>query len=439
MSATQLLVALGRRVDPSNLPPAAALVAKHCVLDWLGVTLAGACEPLVRILFDQVCRADGGSEAALLGFSRRASLSTAALLHGTAAHALDYDDTHWGLQGHPTAPVLGALWGLAERERASGAALLAALIAGIEVECRLGQWVNPEHYARGFHATGTLGTFGAAAAAAHLLQLPERAWLHAFGLAGTQAAGLKSGFGTMAKPLHAGRAAQAGLMSAQLAAGGFEAQTAILEVPAGFGATHARLEVADAQPAGFAILDTLFKYHAACHLTHATIDALHEVRRAHSFTIDDVLRVELAVDETCLGVCAIERPETGMEAKFSLKCTAAMALLGDTTADPRAFETTRVTSSEVRGVMQRVTLAVEPMPATAAVVRLALRDGRTFEQRHDAGVPERDLERQTVRLHDKFERLAPLREAARAQVYELVSGLERLDDLSRLRALLEAG
>lgn len=436
LQPTQRLAALGRRVRAAELPADVLLVAKHSVLDWLAVMLAGAREPLVRIVFERVCRADAGTEATLLGFDRRSSVSSAALLHGTAAHALDYDDTHWSLQGHPTAPVLGALWGLAEREQASGAALLAALVAGVEVECRLGQWLNPDHYERGFHATGTLGTFGAAAAASHLLGQAERVWLHAFGLAGTQAAGLKSAFGTMAKPLHAGRAAQTGLMSALLAAGGFEANPEILEAPQGFGATHGVLAPRAQDPERFAILDTLFKYHAACHLTHATIDGLHELKRSQRMAAGDVEQIELSVDDTCLGVCAIEHPENGMQAKFSLKATAAMALLGDSTDDPRAFDDARVTSPEITSVMERVQVRVESMPATATRLRVRLRSGQVLETRCDTGVPERDLDNQTKRLRSKFERLAPLAPSVRVEVTERVLNLERESNLSDLIAIL---
>ncbi len=434
--ATRRLAAVGRRVDPTDLPPDVMLVAKHCILDWLGVTLAGAREPVVKILVESACAADGGDEAALLGLGARSSLLGAALVHGTAAHALDYDDTHWGLQGHPSAPVLGALWGLSERERLSGSRLLAAFVAGVEVECTLGRWLNPEHYARGFHATGTLGTFGAAAAAAHALGLPEPAWLNAFGLAGTQAAGLKSGFGSMAKPLHAGRAAHAGLMSALLAAGGFTANPSILEDPQGFAATHGSSTFAGAPRDSHEILETLFKYHATCHLTHATIEGLRELAQAHQFAASDVARVELSVDETCLGVCAIERPATGMQAKFSLKMCAAMALLGDRTEDPSTFSDARANAREVRELAERVAVRVKPMAATHTEISVQLSDGRALAIAHDSGTPERDLARQTGRLVRKFEAVAPLSAANRAAVTAWVMTLDAQADLRGLYALL---
>ena len=420
-----------------ELPPAVLRFAKHCMLDWFGVALAGAREPVSRIVFEQLARADGGDEATLLGFGRRASLATAALMNGTSSHALDYDDTHWGMQGHPSAPVLGALLALAERERAGGAALLAAFVAGVEVECLLGRWLNPEHYARGFHATGTLGSFGAAAAAAHLLELDERAWQHAFGLAGTQAAGLKSGFGTMAKPFHAGRAAQSGLGAALLAAAGFEANPEILDDPQGFAATHgAPLAQPSSDPEGWLILDTLFKYHAACHLTHATIEGLRELMRTQALTPAAVSGIELRVDPSCLGVCNIERPETGLQAKFSLKATAALALLGDDTSDPSTFHDARATAADVVALMRRVQVRAQPMAATRSEVRVTRRDGVALSTVHDSGIPARDLADQQTRLRHKFERLCPLPTESTRALADRILSLEQLPNLDPLLELI---
>lgn len=439
MGSTRQLVATARRRACEALPDDVLRVAKHAVLDWLGVTLAGMREPLVRIVYDQVVRSDAGDEASLLGLGGRSTLLNAALLHGTAAHALDYDDTHWGLQGHPTAPVLAALWGLGERERVSGRSWLSALVTGVEVECRLGAWLNPEHYARGFHATATLGSFGSAAAAAQLLGLDETQWLHAFGLAGTQAAGLKSAFGSMAKPLHVGRAAQTGLLAALLARGGFTGCTQILDDPQGFAATHGApstpLAAADATP-GCAISQTLFKYHAACHLTHATMEGLRTLLQTEPVRVADIERIELSVDATCLGVCAIERPETGLQAKFSLKAAAAMTLLGYATEDPATFSDACTRSPELMALMTKVHVKVKPMAATRTELQLRLRGGRTREASHDSGVPERDLSRQAERLAQKFDRLAPLPAPERRAIQACVAELEHVADIRELHALV---
>ncbi len=171
------------------------------MLDWFGVALAGLREPLSGILVRELVFGDRG-DATLVGHAQRASVLDAALNNGASSHALDFDDTHTLMSGHPSAPVVPAALALAERDGRDGASFLAAFVVGAELECRLGALLNPGHYAAGFHATGTPGTFGAAAAAAHLLALDDGQWRNAIGLAGTQAAGLKSGFGTMAKPLH---------------------------------------------------------------------------------------------------------------------------------------------------------------------------------------------------------------------------------------------
>jgi len=438
MTSTQQLLAAARRAGTASVPADVLSVAKHCVLDWLGVTLAGASEPAARILYEQLVQSDRGDEASLLGLRARSSLQSAALFHGTAAHALDYDDTHWGVQGHPTAPVLSAIWGLAQREHSSGRALLTALITGVEVECLLGRWLNPEHYARGFHATGTLGTFGAAAAAAHILQLDDTTWLHAIGLAGTQAAGLKSAFGSMAKPLHVGRAAQAGLGAALLAKGGFTGCADILGDAQGFAATHGAVSSPLSASTGYEITETLFKYHAACHLTHATIEALLGLARAQPIAVDEIVRVELSVDTTCLGVCAIDRPETGLEAKFSLKATAAMALLGQATEDPSTFTNEAARAPQLRALMQKVHVGIRPMAATRTELRVRLRDGRVREASHDSGIPERNLPLQAEKLARKFARVTPLSAAACDALQACVESLEQLDDVCELVRLAQS-
>src|SRR5208282_2194431 len=241
---------------------------------------------------------------------------SAALVNGASAHALDYDDTHMTMMGHPSVPVIPAVLALAETEGAGGRAILEAIVAGIELECRLGAIMGGAHYAVGFHSTGTLGTFGAAAACAHLLQLDESQWRNALGLAGTQAAGLKSGFGTMAKPLHAGRAASNGLLSALAARGGFTANPEIVETKQGFAATHSgksARETLDQFAGRFLIRDTLFKYHASCYLTHAPIQAARWIRAEHRIDPASISSVEVHVEPGALNVCNIQEPRTGLD------------------------------------------------------------------------------------------------------------------------------
>src|SRR5205814_7907285 len=186
---------------------------------------------------------------------------------------------------HPSVAILRGLVALAEQRRSTGREVIAAFVAGYETACRVGMALRPGHYGSGFHATGTVGVFGAAAACAHLLGLDTEATARALGIAGTQAAGLKSQFGTMCKPFHAGKAAQNGLLAARLAARGFSSRTDLVECVQGFAATHGPdfgPEAALADPAnGFHIYANLFKYHAACYMTHAPIECGRELREKH--------------------------------------------------------------------------------------------------------------------------------------------------------------
>ena len=409
-SATRILVEAVRGIRYDDIPSDAREVARHCLLDFLGTALAGSREPLADILVEQIVRAEAAHEATLIGRSERATRLTAALVNGAAGHALDFDDTHTTMNGHPSVPVLPALLALAETEHADGTRLLAALVAGVELECRLGALLGFGHYAAGFHSTGTVGTFGAAAACAHLLQLDQAGWLNALGLAGTQAAGLKSGFGTMAKPLHAGRAASAGLLSALLAQGGFTAHPAIIETPQGFAATHAgaapSIDSLECYAGRFLIRDTLFKYHAACYLTHAAIEAAAQVHDRPGCDPDTIARVEVHVSPALLNVCNIETPTTGLEGKFSLRVTTALALLGEDTGALATYGDARMLVPRLTALRDRVhvvpTDALGPMQARVVVEY----NQQRMEATADTGRPAADLARQRAQLRRKFLGLA---------------------------------
>src|SRR6516225_2515628 len=204
---TRVLAGSASTLDFDELSAPVRELARQCVLDYLGVALAGAQDPLVRILLDEMAEAGGSPQASIIGHSIRLPALSAALVNGSAAHALDYDDVNMAMPGHPSVAILPALVALAELKGSSGREVVTAFVAGYETACRIGAALQPGHYNLGFHSTGTVGTFGAAAACARLLGLDAEAAATALGIAGTQAAGLKSQFGTMCKPFHAGKAA----------------------------------------------------------------------------------------------------------------------------------------------------------------------------------------------------------------------------------------
>ncbi len=441
---TARLAALGDPITFAALPDEIAEVARHCVLDWLACTIAGAAEPLATILRAEVVASDTSSDATIVGTGERASALTAALVNGATSHALDFDDTHEALLGHPTVPVLPALAALAEREGRNGADLLAALVAGIEVECRLGALLGTAHYAQGWHNTATLGTFGAAAACAHMLGLDAVQTRHALGLAGTQAGGLKSGFGTMAKALHAGKAAQNGLLSALLARGGYTANPDIVETAQGFAACLAAgvvldPAVLDGWEGRWMTRDVLFKYHAACYLTHAPINAVSELRaELAGGGAEEVEAIEIRIEPAALRVCNIAEPQTGLEGKFSLRATAAMTLLGHDMADLATYSDERVTEGSVVAVRDRVTvIGDERVPFMQASVAMRLRDGRSLRAEADCSVAAPDLAGQWDALVRKFVALVgPVLGRERAdELVECVRGLHGLDDVGTLLRL----
>jgi 2-methylcitrate dehydratase PrpD len=439
---TRALVGAVRNLRYDDLPNDAREVARHCVLDFFGVALAGAREPLVDFLVDSVAKPENASIASLIGRSERSTAVTAALVNGAAGHALDFDDAHMGMSGHPTVPVLPAVLALVEQARANGKALLTAFVAGVELECRLGLLLGPRHYEIGFHSTGTLGTFGAAAAAAHLLGLDEPAWLHAMGLAGTQAAGLKATFGSMGKPLHAGRAASTGLVSALLAQRGFTAAPNVLEVAQGFAATHAGTlgdgASLDRVAGRFLIRDTLFKYHASCYLTHAPIEAARTIRARDRVSGDRVESVEVTVAPALLGVCNIQEPATGLEGKFSLRATTALALLGSDTAELASYSDTTMRDPALVRLRDRIRIVTDPALATTrARVSVAAAGGR-FTADADTGTPAPDLSAQRARLREKFDALAtPVLGASCAA--ELAEVVLHVDELTAAARLLDLG
>ena len=428
---TTRLVRRARALSFDELPERVVLVAKTCLLDWLGCTLAGSSEPLTEILAGE---ADADGAATLIGRDRRSSPSWAALVNGAAGHALDYDDTHLHMSGHPTAPVAPAVLALGEARGASGRDVLMGFVAGVETECRLGAVMGAGHYAVGWHATGTMGTFGAAAACASLVELDEDRWLHTFGLAGTQAAGLKSVFGSMAKPLHAGKAAANGLLSATLAAKGFTSNTDIVDTHQGFAATHTSTfapDVLDRVEDRWLVTETLFKYHASCYLTHSAMEATV----AMNVDPNDVDSVRVVVPPGHLDVCGIPEPRTGLEGKFSLRATVAMTLLGDDTADPSAFTDARVSGAELTRLRDRITVVPsEEVFGTQSRVEVRTRDGRDLAQTADVGTPATDLEQQWQRLAAKFVKLAtPVIGDDRAlTLHDRVRHFDELDDVRTL-------
>jgi 2-methylcitrate dehydratase PrpD len=438
---TEALARRIRAIRYEELPPAVVTVARQCILDWVTVTLRAVDEPLVVMLVDQVLAEGGSGQASLVGRAGQVSARQAALVNGAASHALDYDDVNIRMTGHPTVAVLPAALALAQSIDASGKDLVAAFVAGYETVCLLGGMVAPGHYARGFHVTGTVGTFGAAAACAHLLGLGPEQTQTALGIAGTQAAGLKSMFGTMCKPLHAGKACESGLLAAQLAARGFTSRRDVVECPQGFAATQTDTFDPGLVPgpdAGrYNLPDNLFKYHASCYQTHAAIEAIRSLRARHGFAASDLERIVLRQDAGADTVCNIARPSSGLETKFSLRLLAAYAVMAVDTADIDSYSDERTADPALVALRDKVEVTFTAgWPITRSEVTIHLSDGRVLSAAHDSGVPDADLERQTRRLLEKLEALVGARLGV-GRTRRLAETILAIEQLPRLGALID--
>lgn len=435
-SVTHVLTGICRGSEYEDLPPRAIEVSKQCLLDWLGVTIAGSGEPLAKMLREYALADGEHGPASLIPTGQRVTCANAALVNGATSHALDYDDVNLLMTGHPTVPVVPGLLALAETNGASGKAFIAAFAMGVEMEARAGAYVAPGHYAKGFHATGTLGTFGSAAACAHLLGLSVEQWWQALGIAGSQAAGLKSMFGTMTKPLQAGKASANGLFAAVMAAKGFTANTEVFETPQGFAATQTDTEPnAAAMLAGsggpLAVENTLFKYHAACYGTHATIEGVLRLKHEHHLAAADVEAIRLTVPGANLAMCNIQQPITGLEGKFSLRFTAATAL-GDGATSESAFTDARVAAPQLVAIRDRVGVEGSVNDQHGTTVTMRLNDGRELSQRVDVNVPEPDLDLQWDRLTAKFIGLAApvIGMQAATRLIATARNLEQVDSMA---------
>ncbi|MBI3625535.1 MAG: MmgE/PrpD family protein [Candidatus Rokubacteria bacterium] len=450
MGATVRLAEFVVKTRWEELPPAAIDAAKRAILDSVGVILAGSGEPPARLL-QRIAEEEGGAPlCTVLGTQLRTGAVWAALANGTAGHALDFDDTNFALLGHPSVPVFAAALAAAELSHADGRAVIQAFLIGFEVETTLAEAMNPAHYARGWHATSTLGTLGALAASAKLLGLGPVESRNAFAIAASEASGLKENFGTMTKPFHAGHAARSGVLAALLAREGFTGSEIALEGPQGYLRVFGS-QAEDPAPAlgrlgsPWKILATgvAVKPYPSCACTHSIITALLELRRTHSLQAEDVAEVTLGVNELVPHMLIHHNPRTGLEGKFSAEFCAALALV-DGQVGIASFQDERTADPTLRSLMGRVTMVVDPtIPGNLehhvwCRVTVRLRDGRELEvpPREVPGHPRAPLsgEQLLAKFTDCAGRVLP-RERVES-IAEMLEGLDGCPDLRSLTAVL---
>ena len=353
--------------------------AHRTFLNWLGCAVGAARHDAATAALGAVALLQPAAQASVLGRSERVDMASAALINGISSHTFDFDDTHLKTIIHPAGPVASALLALAEHTDASGRELIDALVLGIDVSCRVGNAMYPDHYDRGWHITGSTGTLGAAAACARLLKLDTQKTAMALGIAASQPVGMREQFGTMTKPFHPGAAARAGLMSALLASQGFTASPKALEAARGMMQTVSTRndwnEITEELGQRFEISFNSYKPFACGIVIHPSIDACAQLR-ALGVLPEQVKSIELRVHSLVLELTGKKEPQDGLQAKFSVYHGCAAGLTFGR-AGEEEFSDTIVNRPDMIALRSKVVASVDnSIEEASADVTAILHDGR---------------------------------------------------------------
>ncbi|MBB3145931.1 2-methylcitrate dehydratase PrpD [Phyllobacterium trifolii] len=448
------------RTTYEDLPEEALVVGRRCMVDTVGLYLAGSREASVRILIEDALAQGGREDAPLPGNgSARVPASLAARVWGTAGHAHDWDDTQvshdpahiYGLLTHPSVPPLTAALIIAsEKRNVDGRDLMLAFQLGFEVECKIAEWMKPRHYRRGHHTSGTVGTFGAAVAAAKLLGLTGDKLAHALGLAASFAAGIRVNFGTMTKPLHVGRACENGVTAARLAAAGFEADPAALDGPWGFFSVMGEGFDEDKTVAGFAAPLTIIepgvsiKPYPSGILTHQSMDAMLKLVLDHDLKPQEVERIRFFAGKNIIEPIRYPIAQNHLQAKFSMPALLAMIVLCRR-ASHHEFEDAFVAGNAMQDLQAR-TDVINDLKIDAlgydkirSRIEVITKDGRTLIQWADEryrGGPSNPIS--DTGLDDKFRMCAEgvIDGGSQSEVLALVRSIDKGADVKRLIGLI---
>ncbi len=440
----------------ADIPADVARLGKRSVLDGIGLALAGAASTTGALIrrYLEAQGIDGVGAGTVIGADMRLPARFAAFANGVSIHADDYDDTQlavakdrvYGLLTHPTAPALPPVLALSERDGRSGRDLMLAYQVGVEVECKVAEAIFPRHYQQGFHSTATCGAIGAAAAAAKLLGLDRDAVRRALSLAASQAGGLRENFGTMTKPFHAGRAAEAGVFAAELAAIGFTASPIALEADRGFfraaggGYDAEMIDGRLGNPWTFSSPGVSIKPHPSGSLTHPGMSVMLDLIRRHDLRPERVKRVAVGTNHNMPNALIHHRPRNELQAKFSMEFCMAILLL-ERKAGLEQFTDDVVNRSDVQALLQRVDFGVHPEAEAAGfdkmttIVEVELDDGTTVRGSADFGKGSPANPMSDDELADKFGQCAQWGGFDRTHSQRMLDAIWRIDALADVREL----
>jgi 2-methylcitrate dehydratase PrpD len=416
--------------------------AHRTFLNWLGCAVGAARHEAADAALAAMAELQPAPQATVAGRREKVDMASAALVNGITSHTFDFDDTHLKTIIHPAGPVASALLALAEHKGMSGREVIDALVLGIDVACRLGNLVYPEHYDRGWHITGTTGMLGAAAGCARLLKLDAQKTQMALGIAASQPIGLREQFGTMTKPFHPGAAARAGLTSALLAAKGFTASPRALEAPRGWAQVvstkTAWNEATDELGERFEISFNSYKPFACGIVIHPSIDACVQLRE-QGVRAEQVERLELRVHSLVLELTGKKEPQDGLQGKFSVYHGCAAGLIFGRAGEPE-YDDHIVNREDMVALRRKVVATVDnSIDEASADVTAYLTDGRKVHVfvEHAIGSLQRPMT--DAMLEAKFTQLSePVIGAGKTR--ELIAacwGLGQAKDLRALAALAQ--
>jgi 2-methylcitrate dehydratase PrpD len=414
--------------------------AHRTFYNWLGCAIGASHHEAAEAALAAVQMLEPAPQASVLGRSERVDMASAALVNGISSHTVEFDDTHLKTIIHPAGPVASAVLALAEQRGASGRDVVDALVLGIDVSCRVGNVIYPDHYDRGWHITGSTGMLGAAAGCARILKLDATQTAMALGIAASQPVGLREQFGTMTKPLHPGAAARTGLMAALMARHGFTASVRALEAPRGFvqvvSDKRAWHEVTDELGSRFEISFNTYKPFACGIVIHPSIDACVQLRE-RGVRPEQVARIELRVHPLVLELTGKKEPRDGLESKFSVYHGCAAGLVFGRAGEAE-FADEIVNRPDVVALRRKVEATADAtIDEAAADVTAVQVDGQRLHLRieHAVGSLQRPLS--DAQLDAKFAALVePVLGAARSlAIGEQSRTLAALPDLRELIAL----
>jgi 2-methylcitrate dehydratase PrpD len=446
--------------DSAAIPKDVAHLGKRSVLDGIGLALAGAASHQAEISRAYLANLGVASPegCTVIGAKLRVPARFAAFANGLTIHADDYDDTQlavakdrvYGLLTHPTAPALPPVLALAERDRRSGADMMLAYQVGVEVECKVAEAIMPRHYQQGFHSTATCGSIGAAAGAAKLLKLDRETTRRALSIGATQAGGLRENFGTMTKPFHAGRAAENGVVAAEIAALGFTASPNGLEADRGFfraaggGYDPQAIDGKLGAPWTFHSPGVSIKPHPSGSLTHPGMAVMAEMIRANDIKPEQVKRVAVGTNHNMPNALIHHKPKNELQAKFSMEFCMAILLL-ERKAGLGEYTDPVVNRPDVQAMIAKVDFGVHPEAEAAGfdkmttIIEIELTDGRVIKGQADFGKGSPTNPMTDDELSEKFRQCAAwggIDKPRTESILKLLWKVEQLPDVNELTKLL---